>query len=190
MKNMARILFIISAITAGSAAAVFFLNMPEQSPQQNRAGMETEKSANNIHKESVAHLYFADKKNAFLKAEQRRLSRSGEKPVRLGKSIVKALISGPRKDLVRAIPEGTELRALYITKKGTAYVDLTRAISDQHPGGSKSELLAIYSIVNSLILNVPDIKSVKLLIEGNEAETLAGHIDLRFPLKANMLLIR
>ena len=52
------------------------------------------------------------------------------------------------------------------------------------------ELLTIYSIVNSLILNVPNIKAVKILINGNEAKTLAGHIDLQTAIKANMLLIR
>ncbi len=190
MKNMARILFVISAIIAGGAAGVFFINMSRQLPQENRVGPEDENTIINNSGESVAHLYFADKKNSFLTAEQITLSRSGEKAVRFGKSIVKALISGPRNDLVRTIPAGTELRALYISEAGTAYVDMTRAFRDLHPGGSKSELLAIYSIVNSLILNVPDIKSVKLLIQGNEAETLAGHIDLRFPFKANMLLIR
>jgi hypothetical protein len=48
----------------------------------------------------------------------------------------------------------------------------------------------VYSIVNSLILNVTDIEAVKILIEGQESITLAGHIDLQQPLKANMLLIR
>jgi len=39
-------------------------------------------------------------------------------------------------------------------------------------------------------LNIPEIHAVKILIGGRESMTLAGHIDLRFPLKANMLLIR
>ena len=52
------------------------------------------------------------------------------------------------------------------------------------------ERLSIYSIVNSLILNVSEIQMVKILINGKDALTLAGHIDLRFPLKADMLLIR
>ena len=123
-------------------------------------------------------------------AEQRRFPLSENTPIRFGKAIVRALIEGPRSDLVRTIPEETELRALYITKTGTTYVDMTKAFRDRHPGGSKSEMLTIYSIINSLILNISDIHSVKILIEGNEAETLAGHIDLRHPYKADMLLIR
>jgi len=190
MKNSARILFVISAMIVGSAAAVFFIQLPDHSSQENIAYMDAGKTTKKNGGESVAHLYFSDKKNSFLKAEQRRLSRAGEKPISFGKSIVKALIEGPRNDLGRTIPDGSELRALFIAKDGITYVDMTKAIRDQHPGGAKSELLAIYSIVNSLILNVPDIQSVKLLIEGNEAETLAGHIDLRSPFKANMLLIR
>jgi hypothetical protein len=61
---------------------------------------------------------------------------------------------------------------------------------ENHPGGIKLELITIYSIVNSLILNIPAIDAVKILIGGREALTLAGHVDLRFPFKANMLLIR
>ena len=69
-------------------------------------------------------------------------------------------------------------------------MDLAAGIGDLHPGGIKSELLTIYSIANSLILNVPEVEAVKILVNGNETATLAGHIDLQVPLKANMLLIR
>jgi len=40
------------------------------------------------------------------------------------------------------------------------------------------------------VLNVPAVDRVRLFIDGQEAETLAGHIDIRFPLKADMLLVR
>jgi hypothetical protein len=39
-------------------------------------------------------------------------------------------------------------------------------------------------------LNIPEIHAVKFLINGKESMTLNGHIDLRSPFKANMLLIR
>jgi hypothetical protein len=67
---------------------------------------------------------------------------------------------------------------------------MSKEIKEKHPGGSRSELMTIYTIVNSLILNIPEIDAVKILIEGCESMTLAGHIDTRFPFKANMLLIR
>jgi hypothetical protein len=51
-------------------------------------------------------------------------------------------------------------------------------------------LLTIFSVVNSLILNVSEIDRVKILIDGSETSTLAGHINLQVPFKAHMLLIR
>ena len=105
-------------------------------------------------------------------------------------AIVSALIKGPQKGLINTIPAGTRLNALFIAPDGTCYVDLSEEVSRNHPGGSKAELLTIYSMVNSLVLNVPEVEGVQILIDGNEAPTLAGHIDIQLPFKANMLLIR
>ena len=138
---------------------------------------------------SIVHLYFSDKENSFLSAEQRTLLHTGD-VVAFAKTIIEALIEGPREGLMRTIPAATTLRALYVTQDGTAYVDLAAAIKDTHPGGVYSEQMTIFSVVNSLILNIPEIDAVQILIDGSESDTLAGHIDLRFPFKANMLLIR
>ena len=138
---------------------------------------------------SVVHLYFSDKENSFLTAEER-VFLNTDHPADFGKMIVEALIEGPERSLVPTIPAGTKLRAFYVTKEGIAFVDLTDSVKDVHPGGVQSELLTIFSIVNSLVLNIPQVDAVKILINGNESMTLAGHVDLRFPLKANMLLIR
>ena len=138
---------------------------------------------------SPVHLYFASRDSYFLMAEQRVVIHPAN-PVGLADAIVKALIKGPQKSLLKTIPADTRLKALFITPDGTCYVDLSEAVSKNHPGGSKSELLTIYSMVNSLVLNVPQIERVQILIDGNQAPTLAGHIDLQVPVKADMLLIR
>lgn len=135
------------------------------------------------------HLYFSDKDNQFLIAEERVL-KSPNDPEIFARSIVEALIKGPQQGLSRTIPAGTAVRAVYLTPEGTCYLDLTSDVAEGHPGGIKSELLTIYSIVNSLVLNVNEIEAVKILINGDESLTLAGHIDLQIPIKANMLLIR
>ena len=140
-------------------------------------------------KKSPIHLYFAGRNSYFLMAEQRVVLHPDD-PAGLAATIVNALIKGPQKGLLKTIPAETRLRAIYITPDGTCYVDLSQAVRKNHPGGSKSELLTIYSMVNSLVLNVPEIERVQILIDGNEAPTLAGHIDLQLPVKANMLLIR
>jgi spore germination protein GerM len=138
---------------------------------------------------TLAHLYFSDQDNQFLIAEERSLKHP-ENPAFFAKSIVEALIKGPQLGLVRTMPKSTKIRAIYVTQDGICYVDLTSTIADQHPGGIKSELLMVYSIVNSVVLNVPEVEAVKILINGSESKTLAGHVDLQVPVKANMLLIR
>ncbi len=138
---------------------------------------------------AVVHLYFSDQENSFLTAEER-VFFNMDQPAAFAKKIIEALIEGSEKGLVRTIPATTKLRALYITEEGIAYVDLTDTVKDAHPGGVQSELLTIFSIVNSLVLNMPQVAAAKILVNGNEATTLAGHVDLRFPFKANMLLIR
>ena len=138
---------------------------------------------------TLAHLYFSDKESQFLISEERILKHP-ENPAFFARSIVEALIKGPQRGLIRTIPADTKVRAIYVTQEGICYVDLNSNIADKHPGGIKSELFSIYSIVNSVVLNVPEVEAVKILINGDEAETLAGHIDLQVPVKANMLLIR
>ena len=137
---------------------------------------------------SIAHLYFINKENTYLVAEKKELVHS-EDPIDLAKMIVEGLIKGPL-ELVRTLPPDTRLSALFIDSNNTAYVDFGDTLQERHPGGIRSEFFSVYSIVNSLVLNVPEITKVKILIAGREAQTLAGHIDIRFPFKANMLLVR
>jgi len=140
-------------------------------------------------KNSLVHLYFTGRNSFYLMAEQRSALHP-DNPQALASAIVNALVKGPQKGLLKTIPVDTRLNALYIAPDGTCYVDLSAAIRKNHPGGSKSELLTIYSLVNSLVLNVPEVERIQFLIDGSEAPTLAGHIDLQLPIKANMLLIR
>lgn len=139
--------------------------------------------------ESAVFLYFCDRKRPVLVAEERILSHS-EDPVLFGRAIIDALLRGPQNGMMRSIPVTAELNALYITQNKTAFVDFSREIRENHPGGSQMEYLTVYSIVNSLVLNIQEIEKVKILVEGQEAETLAGHIAIRDSLSANMLLVR
>ncbi len=138
---------------------------------------------------SVIYLYFSDRENVHLIAEERVLDHSTD-PAEFGRQLITGLIKGPTQGYLRTIPEETILRSLYVTRDGTAYVDFSSTVTEKHPGGVQSELLTIYSIVNSLVLNVNEINRVKILIQGNESLTLAGHIDLNAPFKANMLIVR
>ncbi|MDA3895084.1 MAG: GerMN domain-containing protein [Desulfobacteraceae bacterium] len=168
---------------------LFAFNAPENEQQ---ASGKTEAPFLNNALEAVAdfpvYLYFADNNNQYLLGEERDGLGAGD-PVLFCRQIMNALIQGPHSGLVPTMPLATEIRAIYIDEK-TAYVDFTREIAVSHSGGILSELMTIYSIVNTLVLNVDGVDQVKILIGGQEAETLSGHIDIRFPLNADMLLIR
>ena len=183
------ILAMIGAFLIGGAACPAFQGANAQNAQLSREDPVLQSAGLAQPKKSAAHLYFADRDYYYLMSEQRVVSHSGNS-VDFARAIVEALIKGPQKSLVRTIPANAKLRAIYIAPAGVCYVDLSSDVGNDHPGGCNSELLTIYSVVNSLILNVPEIKRVKLLIDGKEVQTLAGHIDLAFPLEANMLLIR
>jgi len=49
-----------------------------------------------------------------------------------------------------------------------------------HPGGSAGELITVYSVVNTLT-ELPGVKEVRWLIDGQAVESLAGHLDLSRP---------
>ena len=83
-------------------------------------------------------------------------------------------------------PEGTVLRAVYLSPDGDAFIDFNREITRGHGGGSLDELFTVYALVNALTTNLPGISAVQILIDGQEVDTLAGHIDLRRPLEQNM----
>ena len=180
------ILYSVFTVTVGIAIYAFLLN---RSVKEGPFDQGVSTPISRYPEKSAVHLYFLDRETSFLKAEKRGVYPSDD-PAAFGRVIIEALLEGSREGRVQAIPEGTTLRAIYIPQDGIAYVDLSEEISENHPGGVESEMMTVYSIVNSLVLNVSNINAVKFLIGGREAETLAGHIDLRFPFKANMLLVR
>jgi spore germination protein GerM len=99
------------------------------------------------------------------------------------KQIIADLISGPTGEgLLRALPPGTHVRQVFVLEDGTAYLDFSADLRQGIRGGSTEELLAVYAIVNSVALNVPEIRRLGILIDGRPVETLNGHVDLRRPL--------
>jgi spore germination protein GerM len=107
-----------------------------------------------------------------------------------GREILTAQLQGAPPPYVSVIPEGTMLRAFYVTDRGDAFVDLSLEASSRHPGGSSTELLTVYAIVHAVTANLPTIQRVQILIDGREADTLAGHVDLRRPLQQDLSLVR
>ncbi|MBM3803448.1 MAG: GerMN domain-containing protein [Acidimicrobiia bacterium] len=115
--------------------------------------------------------------------------RSAQLPSDVAKQVLSELIGGSQEGRLPALPPGTRLHELFLTKRGLAVVDLSQEASLNHPGGLTMELASIYCVVNSLTQNVPEIQQVQVLIEGVEAETLAGHIDLSRPFTEDVSMV-
>jgi spore germination protein GerM len=104
-------------------------------------------------------------------------------PADQARRIVERQLAAAPAGQTSAIPAGTTLRALFLTSRGEAYVDLSKEIVTGHRGGSLHEALTVYAIVNALTVNLPDISAVQVLVDGREVDTLVGHLDLRHPLR-------
>ena len=107
-----------------------------------------------------------------------------------GRQIVLAQLSLNQPPLVSVIPPDTNLRAFFISDNGDAFIDLTSQATTSHPGGSTTELLTVYALVNAVTTNLATTQRVQILIDGLEVDTLAGHVDLRRPLEHNVSIIR
>ncbi len=94
------------------------------------------------------------------------------------RQIVLALAEGSHQGYGRVLPASTSLRAVFIGSDGTAFLDLSSDMLSDFEPGIQSETLAIYSIVNSITINIPAVKRVQFLIQGQQVETLDGHADL------------
>jgi spore germination protein GerM len=73
---------------------------------------------------------------------------------------------------------GSEIRDVYMVEPGIAVIDLNAAFADGHRSGVLVEELTIASLVQTLSANLPGIARVKILVDGKERDTLAGHVDL------------
>lgn len=126
----------------------------------------------------------------FLRPEERSLYRV-EDPALMARQIVREVLRGSQK-VALGEPEGEvegptlvpltdriRLRQLYLLEDGTALVDLGIENLRGTIVGITSELAVIKSITRSLKKNVPEVEQVRLLVNGSEQATLAGHVSIR-----------
>jgi germination protein M len=133
-------------------------------------------------------LYFASSTSTLLQAEDRFVPYHDNLHDQAFE-VMKELVKGPSGELIPTIPEGTIARDLFITKDGVAYADFSAAMSANHTGGSLGEMNTVFSIVDTLTLNFPEIKRVQILIEDQAVDTLNGHLDLSRPLRQDLSFV-
>lgn len=99
-------------------------------------------------------------------------------PALRAKQILNTLLAGPVDAELRTLPPDAALLAFYILPDGTGVADFSDELRTSTPSGIQSEQLAVESIVRTLEANVPQVLRLKILIHGQEVDTLAGHVDL------------
>ena len=102
----------------------------------------------------------------------------GADPVERARVALEALITSAPTPEQRPLPLDTSLLEFYLLPDGTAVADFSDALSHEIPIGISSEQLAVDAIVRTLHAAVPQARRLKILIGGQEVETLAGHVDL------------
>jgi spore germination protein GerM len=133
-------------------------------------------------------LFFLAEGDELLHGEEREIA-AGLSASAQAEQIISELIRGSDGDLISPLPPEAEVRQVFVTGEGVAYVDFSRDITEKGSYGSSSELSAVFAVVNSLAYNLKTVKKVAILIEGGERETLGGHVDLTRPFSPDFSLI-
>ncbi len=104
---------------------------------------------------------------------------------------VETLLAGPASEnYSSAVPANTKLRAAYLVQKDLVVLDLSSEIRTQVLGGPMTEWLCAQALVNTVTDNLPDVRRVQLLIDGQLVPILWGNVDLSVPLVADASLRR
>jgi spore germination protein GerM len=178
-------------------AAIYF---PALRGQVNRAAQLTEKTAEQARRELVSptasgeprvkvKMFWGSKsQNGTLAPVTVELPLSND-PVLRAKQVINTLLAGPVDPEARTLPPDAALLEFYILPDGTAVADFSEAMATSIPSGIQSEQAAIDSIARTLEADVPEVMRLKILIHGQEVDTLAGHVDLTLPFRVNTKVV-
>jgi hypothetical protein len=123
-------------------------------------------------------LYVADDASGVLRAQSAKIPLPGGRQQR-AEELVRALLRiYQQPDSPHPLAPAADIRSIYLIAPGAAVIDLNAPFADQHRSSILGEQLTVNSLVETLAANVPGINRVKILIDGNTRETLAGHADL------------
>ncbi len=82
------------------------------------------------------------------------------------------------KNSPHALGSGADVRSIFLVDPGVAVIDLNAAFADTHRSGVLVEELTVASLIHTISVNTPGVSKVKILVDGKQRETLAGHADV------------
>jgi len=134
-------------------------------------------------------LYFEGDERDGLLPEEREIAFSSDLALQI-RTVVEELAKGPQTaGLLATLPEGTRVQEVFVQAHGVACVSLSGEAARGLPGGSRSELLTVYSVVNTVVTNFPAVSRVQLVVSDQLTSSLGGHVDLSRPLPPDMTLV-
>jgi Sporulation and spore germination len=123
-------------------------------------------------------LFVADDNDGLLHKQVANIALPSD-PSERGQQVLRALISAYlEKNSHHLLATGADVDAVFMVKPNIAIVDTNAEFADGHRSGILVEQLTIASMAQTLAANVEGIGRVKILVQGKERETLAGHADL------------
>lgn len=135
----------------------------------------------------AVELYFLNRDTYRLQVVRRRVTRAADTASRIVQ-ITDELTTPPEDpDLVALVPEPVSVRSAFVDGQ-TVYLNFNDEIVGA-ARGSSGERMLLYSIVNSVLANLPpSYKLVHFLVEGEMRKTIgpygeeSGHIAVQYPL--------
>lgn len=103
------------------------------------------------------------------------------------RSVAAGVVEGPRSaDLVRPFPDGWTLRGAYLLRDGVAVLDVAPPALAKWQAGAHEEDMAVQALAVTVSKNMTGVTRVILLVAGEPADTLAGHVDLAHPVAPDL----
>lgn len=183
LKSKISTLILLTALGAGTLVlGITFYSPPKITPEQSSQPANHEKPTPNINKlnsthrqpkEATAVIYVGHNTATDIQLVPISVHVAHHTPY----SALKALLryQSDSQELFRPVPHGVRLLGLSVSPDGTATANFSKELQTEFPGGSRAEQIMVYSIVNTLA-EFPNIKRVRILLEGQPVETLGGHI--------------
>lgn len=123
-------------------------------------------------------LFVAHDDDGTLRAESARIPMPSGRQER-AEGLLRALLSlYLDKSSPHVLGPGSDARSVFLVDPGVAVIDLNAAFADTHRSGILVEELTVASLIHTISVNTPGILKVKILVDGKERDTLAGHADL------------
>jgi len=133
-------------------------------------------------------LYFEAPDREGLLPEEREVAFSPDLAGQL-RTVVEELGKGSTTGLLPTLPPGTRVRDVFVEARGVACVNLSSEAASGLQGGSRAELLTVYSVVNTVVTNFPAVGRVQIVVNDQAVPSLGGHVDLSRPLPPDLTLV-